>query len=415
MLRSMFSAISGLRGHQMYLDIVGNNIANVNTTGFKANRATFAETLWQTEQNGSAPQTERGGVNPIQIGLGSNLAGADAVFAQGDMRATGKSTDLAIEGNGFFIYADGARQCFSRDGALDVGIDGTLLNPTTGLRVLGWMADPTTGEIDTTLPLTTITLPLAERMPAQATTTASFAGNLDSRLAVGETVRTSIEVYDSLGAPHTIQITFTRDAATNTWNWTATAASDDTAFQSVNLGSGQVAFDTSGVITGGASGTLTLDFTDASGVADGTVSADFSRLTQVAEAAEVNPFERDGTAPGEFVSFAIDGSGVVHAAFSNGEVRPVAQLALAGFNNPAGLLRAGGNLFEMSANSGRPIIGVAGSQGLGSINAGFLEMSNVDLAQQFTNMIIASRGFQANSRVISVADEMLQELVNLRR
>jgi flagellar hook protein FlgE len=415
MLRSMFSAISGLKSNQTYLDIIGNNIANVNTTGFKANRATFAETLWQTSRSATGPQVAAGGVNPVQVGLGSALVGADAVFAQGDLRSTGKLSDLAVDGNGFFILQDGTRQVYTRDGAFDVGADGVLQNPANGMRVMGWTADPTTGAIDTTGPLATITIPLGERTPAAATTTASFSGNLDSRVAAGTTVHSSIEVYDSLGAPHSIQFTFTRAAGASTWDWTAAASADDTAFQNTALGSGQLVFDTAGELTTGTTGTLTLSYTAANGAAAGSTSVDFTRMTQVAENSLVSPFERDGSEPGMFVGFAIDQTGTVIATFSNGSIKPLAQIALADFKNPAGLMRGGENVFELTANSGDPMVGVAGTQGLGSINAGYLEMSNVDLAQQFTNMIIASRGFQANSRLISTADELLQELVNLRR
>ena len=409
----MFSAISGLRSQQEYLDIIGNNIANVNTTAFKANRATFAETLWQTSRTGSAPQTDRGGINPIQIGLGTTLAGSDPVFSQGDLRSTGKISDLAIEGNGFFVYADGSRNLYSRDGSLDIGVDGTLLNPATGLRVMGWTADAT-GAIDTTQPLGTLTIPVGSGIAATQTGEVAFGGNLDSNTAAAGTVQTTMEVYDSLGNSHTINLTFTKSATSNAWTWSATGTGVTCTPGSTNL-----AFTTSGALDTAASGdaglpTLQLDFAD-TGIEDPTIQLDLSSLTQFADTSGVNVTSRDGNPAGTFVSCSIDAAGVVTATYSNGRMVEVGQLAMADFRNPAGLLRAGNNLYELSANSGDPLVGAPGTQGLGQIRAGFLEMSNVDLAQQFTNMIVASRGFQANSRVIGAADEMLQELVNLRR
>lgn len=413
MLRSLFSAISGLRSHQVYLDIIGNNIANVNTTGFKANRATFAETLWQTTRTGTAPQEATGGSNPLQVGLGANLTGSDAIFTQGDLRATGKMSDLAIEGNGFFILNQGSQQVFTRDGNFDVGIDGYLQSSTCGLRVLGWMADPLTGEIDTTRALTNISIPVGGGIPAQPTQNVAFNGNLDSRLEVGETVSTTVDVFDSLGAIHSIELTFTKTGA-NSWSWTAEVPGDP-AVSPTEVGSGTITFNSDGSFAD-ATGSISIGFTADSGAASPqAVTIDLSQMTQFAETAGVDPFSRDGNAAGRFVSFAVDSAGVVTAVYSNGELKAVAQLALADFKNPAGLLRAGNNLYEVSANSGDPLIGAAGTQGLGYVRSSYLEMSNVDLAQQFTNMIVASRGFQASSRIISAADEMLQELVNLKR
>ena len=437
MLRSMFSAISGLRSHQLYLDIVGNNIANVNTTGFKANRATFAETLWQTSRGGTAPDDNSGGLNPLQVGLGVTLSGADANFTQGDLRSTGKLSDLTIVGNGFFILSDGERQVYSRDGAMDAGIDGLLQHTTTGLRVLGWMVDQTTGEVNTMQSPTPISIPLGEQTLARATGSVAFSGNLDARAPVnpdlitppveGSYFTSTVDVYDSLGGLHAVTITFSRVAhptdpmAPPIWHWEALADPDDTLIEGNTpptvavLGSGDLSFETDGSLAGAATANINIDFTGPSGLADQSITLDFSRITQVADRGQVSPFSRDGEPAGTFTGFSTDNNGVIWASYSNGAVKAVAQLALADFKNVAGLLRAGNNLYEASPNSGDPMIAPAGTNGIGETSAGFLEMSNVDLGQQFTNMIIASRGFQANSRIISVADEMLQELVNLRR
>jgi len=410
-LRSMFSAISGLRGNQVYMDVIGNNIANVNTTAYKQARTTFAATLSQTVRSASAPQGGRGGINPLQVGLGTSLAAVDTIFTQGDLKTTGKLTDLAIEGDGFFILSDDQRRVYTRDGSFDIGIDGSLLNSSTGFKVQGWMAD-TNGAIDTTQGMTAIVIPIGGRSSAQPTMSAQFSGNLDSQTATDDTVTTSVEVYDSLGGTHVITLTFTKTATPNTWTWAVSES--DSAIDSVT-GSGTIVFDSSGQVSSGSAGTITIDYSAASGVADGSLDVDFNSISQVASRSEVTLSARDGAGPGMFVTFSIDRSGIISGLYSNGTRRTIGQIALAGFKNPGGLLRSTSNAYETSANSGEPVISIPGTNGLGTVNAGFLEAANVDLAQQFTDLIVASRGFQANSRVVTVADEMLQELVNLKR
>src|SRR5437763_14830372 len=160
MMRSMFAAISGLKNHQTFMDVVGNNIANVNTTGFKQSRVTFQDILSQTIRGASGPQGGRGGVNPEQVGLGVLLGGVDTVQSQGTLQSTGKLTDMAIQGDGYFVMSDGKQQMFSRDGAFDLGIDGTLVSAASGLHVMGWQADPVTGAVNTATPPSNIAIPL---------------------------------------------------------------------------------------------------------------------------------------------------------------------------------------------------------------------------------------------------------------
>src|ERR671932_394619 len=219
MMRSMFSAISGLKNHQTFMDVVGNNIANVNTTGFKQSRVTFQDILSQTVRGASGPQNGRGGVNPEQVGLGVLISGIDTIQTQGTLQSTGKLTDMAIQGDGYFVMSDGKQNFFSRDGAFDVGIDGTLVNPSSGLRVLGWQTNPLTGAIDTSVPAAPITIPVGAGMTGKASTTLTASGNLDagaSTTAPNNTVALQSTIYDSLGNPHAISITFTHTAA-DTW------------------------------------------------------------------------------------------------------------------------------------------------------------------------------------------------------
>src|SRR5919197_3074656 len=183
MMRSMFSAISGLKNHQTFMDVVGNNIANVNTTGFKQSRVTFQDILSQTLRGASGPQNGRGGVNPEQVGLGVLLSGIDTIQTQGTLQSTGKLTDMAIQGDGYFVVNDGKQNFYTRDGAFDLGIDGTLLNPASGLKVMGWQADPVTGAVDATKPPTSIVIPIGSGMTGKGSTELTINGNLDSRTA----------------------------------------------------------------------------------------------------------------------------------------------------------------------------------------------------------------------------------------
>src|ERR671938_1381685 len=185
MMRSMFSAISGLKNHQTFMDVVGNNIANVNTTGFKQSRVTFQDILSQTLRGASGPQNGRGGVNPEQVGLGVILGGVETVQSQGTLQSTGKVTDMAIQGDGYFVVSDGRQNFYTRDGAFDLGIDGTLLNPASGLKVLGWQADPTTGAIDNTTPPTSMVIPIGAGMTGKASTSLTATGNLNASTAAG--------------------------------------------------------------------------------------------------------------------------------------------------------------------------------------------------------------------------------------
>src|SRR5437868_8861580 len=177
MMRPMFAAISGLKNHQTFMDVVGNNIANVNTTGFKQSRVTFQDILSQTVRGASGPQGGRGGVNPEQVGLGVLISGVDTVQTQGTLQSTGKLTDMAIQGDGYFVESDGKQQFFSRDGAFDLGIDGTLVNPASGLRVMGWQANPLTGVIDTTVPAGNVTVPIGAGMTGKASNSVTVKGN----------------------------------------------------------------------------------------------------------------------------------------------------------------------------------------------------------------------------------------------
>jgi flagellar hook protein FlgE len=412
----MFAAIAGLRNHITYMDVVGNNIANVNTTAFKSSRVTFQDMMSQTTTGASAPTANRGGTNPIQVGLGMNLGGVDVLQTQGSLQSTGKLTDFAIQGSGFFIVRDGAREFYTRDGAFDVAVSGELVNPTNGFKVMGWKANPS-GAIDTTTPIGAISIPFGQAIAAQPTTDVTFAGNLDSRLAVGTALSTTIEVFDSLGAAHPVTVTFTKAAGVNTWNVTATET--DPNVTGVVPAPATVVFDAAGALTTPAPPAplvLTTTLAAAAGATSPiTTNIKVSGVTQFAAPGQLSATFNNGYSAGSLVTFSVGPGGDVTGIFSNGTNRPLGQVAMALFTNAGGLQRSGANSFEATSNSGIPIIGTPGTGGRGSIGTGVLEGSNTDLAREFTNVVMAQRGFQASSKVISTADEILQDLVNLKR
>ncbi|MDI9567279.1 MAG: flagellar hook protein FlgE [Bacillota bacterium] len=404
MLRSMFAAVSGLRNHQVRMDVIGHNIANVNTHGFKRSRVTFQEALSQTMRGASRPGEGRGGTNPMQVGLGMNIGAIDTFHTQGSPEGTGRTTDLAIDGAGFFILRGvGESHLYTRAGAFGWDGDGTLVNGA-GLVVRGQRFDPVTREW--ALEISDIKLFGEDKQaPPRQTGEVVFTGNLAADADAGSGYVRSITVYDQLGVAKTVTFRFTKDENTaNTWNWTATW--DGGSAQ------GQISFQDNGKIVE-EDGLYTME--DFFGQ-DMDLTLDFSALTQyAAEGESYMELTQDGYTKGDLVEVFFDTGGVITGVYSNGESRPLYRLVLANFANPEGLNNLGNTLFSESNNSGPAQIGVAGQGSLGAISPSSLEMSNVDLAQEFTDMIITQRGFQANSRIITTSDELLQELVNLKR
>ena len=391
MLRSLFSGISGLRAHQTMLDVTGNNIANVNTTGFKASQTQFQDTLSQVLTNAGAAQDGVGGTNPAQVGLGVRVAGITTNFQQGAAQLTNRSTDMMISGDGFFVVRKGNEQFYTRAGAFDFDATGQLVTPD-GALVRGWAADAN-GAIDTNGALVDLRLPIATLMGAAATTGATFEGNLPSEVAVGTVLNRDVDVYSADGTVSSLALAFTRTAA----GWTVNGAN--------------------GAATGTVNMTFNADGTQASGgtLTVGGITVDLSAITGFAGLNTVEASTQNGRAAGTLQSFTINADGTLLGSFSNGLKQPLGRVALSTFTNPAGLEKAGGSLYRTTVNSGEAQVGAAGTGGRGDLTGGALEMSNVDLSAEFTNLIIAQRGFQANSRVITTSDELLQELVNLKR
>jgi len=407
MMRSMFSAVSGLRNHQVKMDVIGNNIANVNTVGYKTSRVTFQDMLCQTIRGATAPQGGLGGSNPQQVGLGMLVRTIDTIHTQGSLESTGKLTDLAIQGDGFFVLNDGTANRYTRAGIFDINLQKNLVDPSTGLKVMGWQADDA-GAIDTTLPPSEIFIPIGELMVAKESGNVVLAGNLDADPTGPATV--SVQVYDSLGVAHTLVLEFTESAVENTWDWQWQA---DGGAWSGNVGT--ITFNADGTYNTESGASISIPLANGASTPL-VIDPDFSNLTQF-DALDSNVIIRnqDGFCMGVLETFTIGSDGIITGVFSNGMNETLARIALAVFGNSGGLMRAGGTMFQQSTNSGEVRLVAPGESGVGSIIPGSLEMSNVDLAQEFTNMITTQRGFQANSRIITTSDEMLMELVNLKR
>jgi len=461
MMRSLYSGVSGLQNHQVRMDVLGNNIANINTYGFKKSRVSFQDILSQTISGASAPTAQKGGVNPKQVGLGMTIASIDRIFTQGSLQTTGVNLDTAIQGDGFFILRKGEKTFYTRAGGFGIDINGTLINPANGLRVQGWQAVQAGTEyiIDTTREVEDIIIPVGGKDPARPTSVIRYKSNLDSRtplLPVGRvptqeellkaTVTTNVNMYDSTGNPHLVTLEFTRvQDEPNTWQVTAQVEGADPAATTLDVGGDNVnntntiimRFNNEGALAsiednpavpgapadiineGILSAVLTVNFPE-QGITqrinlDFGTAGQYEGITQFASETTTRAYEQDGYGMGYLESFNIDSSGVITGIYSNGNNAPIAQIALATFTNPQGLTAEGDNTFRQTNNSGLPNVGAAETGGRGKITAGALEMSNVDLAEQFTDMIVTQRGFQANSKSITTSDQMLQELLTLKR
>jgi flagellar hook protein FlgE len=416
MMRSIISGVSGLRNHQTRMEVIGNNIANVNTVGFKASRVTFKEGFAQILQGG-ALGVKSGGTNPVQVGLGMNIGAIDVLFTQGSLESTGVNTDLAIEGGSFFVVSDGVQRFYTRAGNFQLDASGRMVAATNGSVLQGRLIDGTGRLTDQ---IQDIVLPFDQRWPAQATREVTFAGNLNAEAPEGATRDTTITVFDGLGSAQEVRVRFERQAANGTWEFQITLP-NSAGFDPLDppIATGTVVFDSQGRLESFNPENFT--FTPDSGADDVEINLNFGvigglrGLTQFAGPSTAAIRDQDGYQQGDLARFSIDANGSIFGAFTNGVTLQLGQVALADFNNPGGLIRVGENQYTPSVNSGEPLIGFAGEGSRSKIAAGALEISNVDLAQEFTNLITTQRGFQSNARVISTSDEMLQEVVTLKR
>ncbi|MDQ2687128.1 MAG: flagellar hook protein FlgE, partial [Armatimonadota bacterium] len=419
------NGVSAIEAHQQRMDVIGNNIANVNTTAYKAGRVTFQDQLSQTIQGASKGDGANiGGTNPQQTGLGVKVGSIDTLMGQGGLQATSRPTDLAIQGNGFFMLGTPSGTSYTRDGSFTVDSTGNLVNASTGQYVLGWQSDPSTGALDTTKEIdgnSHLNIPVGSLTSVFPTSATAFAGNLSAEATSTDPAYSrSVKVYDSLGAAQNVTLGFQRDAslpagaptnATSSWTWTASGTGVSTPASTTNQGT--VFFDNSGKEIS-STGSISIGHTDGSSTPQ-AITPSFNDMIQVSGASNAAPASQNGTGPGTLQSFSIDETGSITGIFNNGQTRTLGQLALATFANPEGLQRAGANDYQATVNTGLPQIGTATQSGLGKISSGYLEQSNVDLSNEFTNMIITQRGFQANTKIVTTVDQMLNELINIKQ
>ncbi len=419
MLRSLYSGISGLHAHQAMMDVTGNNIANVNTVGYKSSVVEFQDTLSQMLGSAGAPQNGQGGSNPMQIGLGVQNSGIVTNFAQGSQETTGRSGDMMIQGDGFFITREGSENLFTRAGSFTFDANGTLVS-ASGAPVQGWTG--VNGVVNSSAKPDDIKMPLGSTIAPKRTTSITLKGNLSTDLnpdpnivsPVPYVTTIPVKVYDESGATKTVIAQFTR--TTND-----TSVSPPTSEWTVHL-----PYDSTDATVGED---MTLDFkngkpVDSSGVAitklafaGSGYTIDVGDITSYSGLTDARVFDTDGQTAGALtsLSYSVSNTGQLIGVYSNGLKQTLGQVAMATFKNASGLEKVGDSSYRATVNSGYAQVGLPASAGMGSVVNGALEMSNVDLAQEFTNLVIAQRGFQANSRVITTSDELLQELVSMKR
>lgn len=438
MMRSMYSGVSGLRVHQAKMDVIGNNIANVNTVGFKRSSVSFQEVFSQTLKGAGSPQGGRGGTNPQQIGLGVNVATMTVNHSKGSTQRTDYVTDLMVDGNGYFILSNDVNaqnRFYTRAGNFSVDKAGYLVAPN-GYKVLDENLKP-------------IQINKSETKSATKTSEIEIKGNINLN---DPSYTTTVDVYDSLGDVHTLTINLGQIIKDGTVSYREIEVKDESGTAIFGNASatdpanrrflkfdkdGNYAYDPSSTTTaiyagkdnGGTleigssisaeTNTITIPGTDGISLTfDDDMFLDNNKnvlLTQQSNTSDAKGVAVDGNTAGSINDFTISPNGEVVGIFTNGERKVLARIGLADFDNPAGLLKIGGNMFIDSPNSGTPKYGAASSGSFGDLSPGALEMSNVDLSLEFTDMISTQRGFQANSRIITTTDEMLQELVNLKR
>ena len=542
LINSLFSGVSGLRNHQAMMDVISNNIANVNTIGYKGSRITFSDTFNNVIRYGSNPTETGGGTNTFQIGLGMKLNSVDRNWGQATFEGTGTTTDLALQGKGLFVLNNNGERFYSRAGAFIFDAEGRLVNSQNGAIVQGKVANEE-GIVPPGNYLEDIKINSNLRLPAVATSNISWGGNLDSSssltrseeylqsgninsaLLVGDSVNSSgtiydengnsydfqvtytktaadtfdmtyqlldssgaavvgpttsavtfdpttgamltiggvaaapiainsaalginfnfdpttvtqtansnslastvdnnrdstvvtgsVTIYDSLGTAHTLTLKFTK-TSDNNWNWSCNVPSSAGALTN---NSGTITFNPDGSINAISPNPPVVTFSPAGGASsqniDLSLGENFSGVTQTSSSSVVSALTQNGSSAASLSNINIDQYGYIVGVFSNGQSRQLAQILVATFPNLNGLISAGDNMFTRSANTGDPLIGVAGESTGTTIQSGALEQSNVDLSEEFTRMIVAQRGFQASARIVTVSDTLLQEITNLVR
>ena len=402
--------LTGLESSTTALNTIANNLANMNTTAFKSQDVSFSDLFYQ--QIG-----ESGSGNPLEVGAGAQVASTSTDFTEGSVNSTGNEDDMAIGGTtgaGFFIVQNGNTTEYTRDGSFTLSSAGDLTTQG-GLNVMGYPV--VNGAVDTNAPLTSIQLPVGSAQQPAATQNLSITANLNSAATVGTQVTGQVQLYDSLGQSYNATVTFTNTGA-NAWGYSI-ALPAGAATGGANL-TGNLTFNANGNLATPAANVAGISFT---GLADGASNMTFNwnlygsnnqpTITQFATTSDVASYNQDGYASGQYEGFTVDSSGLISAQFSNGQTSPVGQIALANVVNSQGLSLEGGNLYQTTLDSGAASVGVAGTGGLGTIQDEALEASNVNISNEFSNLIIAQQAYEASSKAITTFDTVSQDTINM--
>lgn len=403
-------ALTGLEANSVALNTIGNNLANLNTTAFKKQTANFADLYYQTLGSSGAN-------SPLQVGIGTRVSSIDTDFAQGNLNSTSSSTDMAINGNGFFVINNQGTQELTRTGNFQLSATGDLIT-SDGLAVLGYPAS--SGVVNVNTALVPLNIPTGNTQLPEATSNFSITAGLNSSSLDGTTFPDSTTMYDSLGNSHNVTMTFTKTAA-NTWNYNIALPAGEATSASANA-SGTLVFNNDGTLATPSTNVSNITF---SGLSDQAADLSLnwqlynsngtSMLTQTAAASSVNARSQDGYASGTYKDFSVDATGVITANYTNGHADVLGQVALATVANPDGLARAGGNAYKTTEASGLVTVGVSGNGGRGAIVDDSLEGSNVDISTEFADLIVAQRAFEANSKTVTAFDTVTQDTIAMIR
>jgi flagellar hook protein FlgE len=404
--------MSGLQADSVALNTIGNNLANLNTTAYKGQTTSFEDLFYQQiGQSGSG--------DAIQVGAGTRVSGTSTDFTEGTILpdSNANSADMALAGNGFFVVQQGGVQSLTRAGNFQLSSSGNLITQD-GQSVMGYGA--VNGVVNQNSSLTPITIPVGLNEGAQATQNFSVTTNLNSGATVGTAFSTPVQIFDSLGQSHQATVSYTK-TGTNTWSYAVALPAGDAAGVPSN-NTGTLTFDTSGNLVSPTGSVNNITFP---GLTDGASDLSFNwnlnnssgspTISQLASASSNTASLQDGFTSGVFQSFTADASGVITAQFSNGRTSTIGQIAVATVANTAGLTAVGGNNFTTTAASGLASIGVAGAGGRGTLDDGALEQSNVNISTEFSDLIVAQRAFEANSKTVTTFDTVSQDVLAMIR
>lgn len=431
MFHTYWRAYTGLQSNSLGLNVISNNLANINTVGFKRSEAEFAQ-LVQNRMDGRS-----GNGNAIQLGLGSVNTAVRASFEQGAIQPTGSNSNLGLVGSGFFQVQDGqsGETYYTRAGNFSFDLNGNLVT-ATGQLVRGYMGTNPDGTADVSGGLTNLQVDFSNPAPPRETSIVRFISNLSADAVEGDTFTTEVEVFDGAGNEHRLSVTFERGADPGTWNYSFENGTGEVSVDGTGSNGGTLTFDTSGNLLTVNGETVTgSDFPDPtltiSGLGEGiddlnitwdliddssnAATENVSFVSNYSGNSTAGTFFQDGYGSGNLQRVDFDQNGTMVGFFDNGVVAALGRVAIAMFNNPNGLKQIDGNLFKASNVTGEALFDPTNGNGRGSVQSAAIEMSNVDIGTEFTGLIVHQRGYQSNTKAITTADQVMQEILNLKR